>query len=228
MIRATKLVLVITAVLGLSFVVIAQQDQPQSNQQMDQDALEAAHEQLLSGQNAAAEASRVTEAVASSLPGTGASFEPLPRRNYIDEHIFGRIERDNIPHAPLAGDEEYLRRAYLDLTGSLPTVDEVRAFLEDSNPNKRDELVDSLIGTEEFANEWAYHWGELLRVRLAPFHIWTKEWLKADRPYDEVFADIVTPTTKNALSSMTPTRPTFGCYWLTLLKTLGTTAWLSL
>ncbi len=207
MIRTIKLVLVMASVLGASLVVIAQQEQPQPNQQMNQDLLEEAHERLLAGQDAAAEASRVTEALASRLPGTGASYEPVPRKNFVDEHIFGRIERDNIPHAALAGDEEFLRRAYLDLTGSLPTLDEVRGFLADTSPDKRDVLIDSLIGTEEFAQEWAYHWGELLRTRMPPFHIWTKEWLKADRPYNEVFADIVTPTTKNARSF--PTALTF-------------------
>ena len=207
MIRTVKLVLVTTIVLGLSFVVVAQQDQTQPNQQIDQDLLEAAHERLLSVEDAAAEASRLTEAVASRLPGTGLSYAPVPRKNYVDEHIFGRIERDNIPHAPLASDEEFLRRTYLDLTGLLPTLDQVRTFLTDTDPNKRDELIDSLVGTEEFADQWAYHWGELLRNRMAPIHIWTKEWLKIDRPYNEVFADIVTPTTKNARSF--PTALTF-------------------
>ena len=207
MIRTIKLVLVMTIVLGLSLIVIAQQDQTQPNQQIDQDLLEAAHERLLSVEDAAAEASRLTEAVASRLPGTGLSYAPVPRKNYVDEHIFGRIERDNIPHAPLASDEEFLRRTYLDLTGLLPTLDQVRTFLTDTDPNKRDELIDSLVGTEEFADQWAYHWGELLRNRMAPIHIWTKEWLKVDRPYNEVFADIVTPTTKNARSF--PTALTF-------------------
>ena len=207
MLRTVKLVLVTTIVLGLSFVVIAQQDQTQPNQQIDQDLLEAAHERLLSVEDAAAEASRLTEAVASRLPGTGLSYAPVPRKNFVDEHIFGRIERDNIPHAPLASDEEFLRRTYLDLTGLLPTLDQVRTFLTDTDPNKRDALIDSLVGTEEFADQWAYHWGELLRNRMAPIHIWTKEWLKVDRPYNEVFADIVTPTTKNARSF--PTALTF-------------------
>ena len=207
MIRTIKLVLVMTIVLGLSLIVIAQQDQTQPNQQIDQDLLEAAHERLLSVEDAAAEASRLTEAVASRLPGTGLSYAPVPRKNYVDEHIFGRIERDNIPHAPLASDEEFLRRTYLDLTGLLPTLDQVRTFLTDTDPNKRDELIDSLVGTEKFADQWAYHWGELLRNRMAPIHIWTKEWLKVDRPYNEVFADIVTPTTKNARSF--PTALTF-------------------
>jgi hypothetical protein len=152
---------------------------------------------LLSGQDKAAEASRLTQAVASSLPGA-ASSAPIPRKNFVDEFVFGKMERDKIPHAPLSSDEEFLRRAYLDATGLLPNPDQVRAFLADTDPNKRDKVVDSLIGTEAFADQWAYHYGELLRTREANFHLWTKQWLRVDRPYNEVFADMVTPVTKNA------------------------------
>jgi len=132
------------------------------------------------------------------LPGTGPSYAPIPRKNFVDELVFGRMEKNNIPHAPLAGDEEFLRRAYLDLTGLLPTPDQVRAFVADKDTEKRDKLIDSLVGTDAFADEWAYHYGELLRTREAAFHLWTRQWLKVDRPYNEVFADMVTPVTKNA------------------------------
>jgi hypothetical protein len=200
----------ITIVLCLSLLVIAQQaptDQPQTSpQQLDPDRFEAAHGQLLSSQDKAKEASRLTEAVASTLPGTSSSA-PVPRKNFIDEHILGRMERDKIPHAPLAGDAEFLRRAYLDATGLLPTPDKIRSFVADTDPNKRDKLIDSLIGTEEFSDQWAYHWGELLRTREATFHIWTKQWLKVDRPYNEVFYDMVTPVIKQAKSL--PTALTF-------------------
>jgi Protein of unknown function (DUF1549)/Protein of unknown function (DUF1553) len=194
--------LIIAVVFSLSLVVSAQlpqKDQTQPNQpQADQDRIEAAHGKLLSAEDKAKEASRLTEAVAPALPAAAASNAPVPRKNFIDEFIFGRMERDKIPHAPIAGDEEFLRRAYLDTTGLLPTPDQVRSFLNDKNPDKRDKLIDSLIGTEEFTDQWAYHFGELLRTREAQFHLWTKQWLKVDRPYNEVFADMVTVTTKNA------------------------------
>src|SRR5262245_54665683 len=200
--KPVKWVLMTAAVLCLTFVVSAQQtqqDQPKQGQpQADQDRIEAAHSELLNAQDKAAEASRLTQTVAPALPGTAASSAPIPRKNFVDEHIFGRIERDNIPHAALASDEEFLRRVYLDAIGFLPAPDKVRSFVADRDPNKRDKLIDSLIGTEEFADQWAYHYGELFRTRAAAFHFWTKQWLEVDRPYNEVFADMMTPSTKNS------------------------------
>src|SRR5437867_7095256 len=192
-----KWVLMSTMVFLLSLVVSAQGPQNTPAQPQD-DRIEAAHGRLLSGEDRARDASKLTEAVAPALPSSAASTAPIPRKNFIDEHIFGRMERDKIRHAPLAGDEEFLLRAYLDATGLLPTPEQVRSFVADKDPNKRDKLIDSLIGTEEFTDQWAYHFGELLRTREAQFHLWTKQWLKVDRPYNDVFADIVTPTTKNA------------------------------
>jgi hypothetical protein len=197
-----NLVLMVALLFLLSLVVFARLPQGNPSQQpqaqADQDRIEAAHGKLLSGEDKAKEASRLTEAVAPALPATAASTTPVARKNFVDEFIFGKMERDKIPHAPLAGDEEFLRRAYLDATGLLPTPEQARAFLADKDPNKRDKLIDSLIGSEYFTDEWAYHYGELLRTRMAAFHTWTKQWLKVDRPFNEVFADIVTPTTKNA------------------------------
>jgi len=200
--KTVKVVLATAMVLCLTLVVfgqLPQASQPQQTQrQVDQDRVEAAHSELLNGQDKAAEASRLTQTVAPALPGAAASSMPIPRKNFIDEGIFGRIERDKIPHAPLAGDEEFLRRAYLDATGFLPTPDKVRSFVADKDPNKRNKLIDSLIGTEEFADQWAYHYDELFRTRSASFHYWTKQWLQVDRPYNDVFADMVTPVSKNS------------------------------
>src|SRR5712692_2686785 len=98
--KRRNLVLMVALVFCLSLVVVAQL--PQTNQpQVDQDRIEAAHGKLLSGEDKAKEASRLTEAVAAALPNSAASTAPIPRKNFIDEHIFGRMERDKIPHAPL-------------------------------------------------------------------------------------------------------------------------------
>src|ERR1043166_8565224 len=70
------------------------------------------------------------------------SAPKIERKNYIDQHIFGRMERDGVPHAGLASDEEFVRRAYLDATGRIPSADDVLSFLSSKNPRKRDELID--------------------------------------------------------------------------------------
>jgi hypothetical protein len=90
----------------------------------------------------------ITERVAAGLPKPAPHTGRMARKNFIDEHIFGKMERDGIPHAPLATDQEFLRRLTLDLTGRIPTPGDVRAFLADTSPDKRARLIDRLIGSE--------------------------------------------------------------------------------
>jgi hypothetical protein len=184
----------------MAFTALAQ-DPPKPAPPADQDRYEKAHEGVFGAQpDKAAEASRLTQAVAAALPPSAT--QAIVRKNLIDQAIFGRMERDHVPHAPVASDEEFVRRVYLDATGGLPSPDAVRAFLASRDPKKRDQLIDSLIGTEEFANEWAWYWGDLFRTNDtagtgSSFHFYTKQWLKVDRPYNDVFADIVTAVAKD-------------------------------
>jgi Protein of unknown function (DUF1549)/Protein of unknown function (DUF1553) len=199
--KPAKLLLLITIALCVSLVLVAQvsqNEQRPAQQPLDDDRIEGAHAPIFSPPNTAQEASRLTEAASSALPASTASYAPVPRKNFVDEFIFGKMERDKIPHAPLSGDSEFLRRAYLDATGLLPTVEEARAFLSSTEPNKRDKLIDTIVGSEAFADQFAYHYGELFRVDNPQFALFTKEWLLADRPYNDVFYDIVTPVTKVA------------------------------
>src|SRR5438093_6748741 len=197
--KPAKLVVMVAMVLGLSIAVIAklpQQNQPQPSKPQSDPDFNGAHKPLFSPDDKVKEANDLTKTVAAGLPNTSSSG-PVPRKNFIDDLVFARMERDHIPHAPLSSDEEFLRRTYLDATGLLPTADKVRSFKTDTDPNKRDKLIDELIGSEEFLDQWAYHWEELLRISSGPVHQWTKQWLKVDRPYNEVFYDLVTPTSKH-------------------------------
>src|SRR5712691_1526818 len=95
--RPANLVVMVTMVVCLTVVVTAQlpqQDQPQPNRRLDP-GFEAAHEKLFTDQDKAGEASRLTEAVASALPANAVSSAPIPRKNLIDDFIFGRIEREH-------------------------------------------------------------------------------------------------------------------------------------
>ena len=71
------------------------------------------------------DAAELTDRIAGSLTPDAAAGS-VPRRNFVDEHIFSKIELDAVPHAPLAGDIEFLRRVTLDLTGRIPSRSEVR------------------------------------------------------------------------------------------------------
>ncbi|MBI4471661.1 MAG: DUF1549 domain-containing protein [Acidobacteria bacterium] len=186
------------SLLLLTLTISAQKQQPPKTPPPQNDRFEKAHEGLFGAKpSKAEEASRLTEAVSKLMPGSGSPGAAIPRKNFVDDHIFGRIQRDAIPHAPLAGDEEFIRRVYLDAIGLPPSPDAVREFMANTDPLKRDKLIDSLIGTEEFAEQWAWFWGDLFRTRPESFQHWVKQWLKVDRPYNEVFYDIVTVTAKH-------------------------------
>ena len=63
----------------------------------------------------------------------------------IDRHIFGKMQRGGVPHAPASSDAEFLRRIYLDMTGRLPEPAVASKFLAANEPDKRQKLIDSLF-----------------------------------------------------------------------------------
>src|SRR5262245_35572524 len=86
--------------------------------------------------------------------GRTVSADSIPRRNFIDEEIFGKLTRKGVESAPLATDEEFFRRIHLDLTGRLPTSDDIRGFLADTKSSKRDDVIDRLLQSPEFTDRW--------------------------------------------------------------------------
>ncbi len=182
--KPARLVLIAATILSLSMAIVAelpQQDRPQPSKPQSDPDFNQAHQGLFTTEDKVKDASDLTKRVAAGLPNT-VSSAPVPHKNFIDDYVFARMERNHIPHAPLSTDEEFLRRAYLDATGFLPTADKVRSFKRDADPNKRDKLIDELVGSEEFLDQWAYHWEELLRINNGAVHQWDKLWLKLDRP----------------------------------------------
>jgi hypothetical protein len=129
-------------------------------------------------------------------------FAAAPARNFIDELVLEKLKNLNLPPSPPASDSEFLRRAYLDTIGLLPTADEARAFLADTSPDKRDKLVDSLLARPEFVDYWAYKWSDLLLVnstKLKPaamwsYYHWIRNQVAANTPWDEVARQVVTAT----------------------------------
>jgi hypothetical protein len=148
-------------------------------------------------------AGAVTDRVTSHLPKPATATGKMPRKSFIDEYIFGKMERDGIPHAPLATDQEFIRRAYLDITGRIPSPGDVREFLADGSKDKRAKLIARLISSEGFADKWAYFFMDLVRANgkmargINLFHLMVKESLAADRPYDDLARSMMTSSGKS-------------------------------
>ena len=136
------------------------------------------------------------------LPGTvpAGLYESLPRANFIDALVWAKLKTLGISPSSPAGDSTYLRRAFLDVIGRLPTPVEARSFLADADPLKRPKLVDRLLERPEYADHWANKWADLLRpnpYRVGVKAVWNLDaWLRAafraNMPYDEFVRRIVT------------------------------------
>lgn len=133
--------------------------------------------------------------------------------NYIDELVNEKLQTLRIHPSELCNDEEFLRRATIDIAGRLPTREERDAFIADDYPNKRAKRIDELLEGPEFAQIWTQKWAELLlirtqvnRVEYKPMYLywqWLTQQIAADRPLDEMIRELLassgstfdTPTT---------------------------------
>jgi hypothetical protein len=130
------------------------------------------------------------------------NYPNVPRNNFIDELVFSKLKRLNIVPSEVCTDEEFLRRASLDLIGVLPTVEEARKFLASRAPNKRAKLVDELLERPEYADFWGLYWSDRLsnsRQFLYEkgtffFQQWLREAMARNLPYDQFARELVTAT----------------------------------
>jgi len=127
-------------------------------------------------------------------------YAELPRKNFIDELVWARLKELGVTPSAPAGNGTFLRRAYLDVIGRLPTADEARAFLAGPSPLKRESLIDSLLAREEYADFWANKWADLLRPNAyrvgvkATFSLdaWLRDAFRRNLPYDRFVRELVT------------------------------------
>jgi len=109
-------------------------------------------------------AARFSKAFArSSRQRSAVNAADLPRQNFIDEAIFSKLAEMNVPAAAISTDEEFLRRVTLDLTGKIPTPQEIRDFVADPDPGKRTIKIERLLYTPEFSEKWTQWLGDLLQ-----------------------------------------------------------------
>ncbi|MBM3784125.1 MAG: DUF1553 domain-containing protein [Acidobacteria bacterium] len=169
-----------------------------------QDTFAGAHAPILNNAKKP-DAGAVTDSIAKALPGAPSGARKMARVNFIDDQIFGKMERDGIAYSGLSSDGEFFRRAHLDLIGRIPSSAEVVAFLEDKSPNKRAKLVDELLENEAFVEKWSYFFMELFRANGKMgrghqlFHYWLKEGLRSDRPYDDMARSLMAASAKSNL-----------------------------
>ena len=132
------------------------------------------------------------------LPDGKFKWPKLTANNYIDELVYAKLQKLRVLPSAACTDEQFLRRAYLDVIGLPPTAEEYRAFLADRSTDKRAKLIDALLARDEYADLWATKWADWLKVRsdnnsafgtdrkaAFAYYEWIREQMKKNAPLDE-------------------------------------------
>jgi hypothetical protein len=143
---------------------------------------------------------RLTVSVPSRSAVDPRVFADAPRRSPIDEINLAKLRTLGIPPSPETSDASFIRRAYLDATGTLPSATRVSAYLDDPDPEKRNKLVAEILASPEYVDYWAYKWSDLLLVsskKLPAAAMWAfsrsiRESVEANVPWDEFARRIIT------------------------------------
>ena len=125
--------------------------------------------------------------------------DPVPF-NYIDEHIFTKLRRLRMNPSGLCDDATFVRRAFLDIIGTLPTAAEARSFVADPAKDKRETLVKQLLQRPEYSQFWALKWSDLLRneekvldsTGVEAFHGWMRESFDQGKGIDQFVRELLT------------------------------------
>ena len=129
----------------------------------------------------------------------GFAWNNPPESNYVDTHVFAKLQQLQILPSDTCADDEFVRRVYIDLIGRLPTVEETQAFLADAAADKRAKLIDKLLDSPDYANYWTLKWGDLLRVNgkkvtasgVHKFRRWIFESVRDNKPYDQYVGELL-------------------------------------
>ena len=129
-------------------------------------------------------------------------------RSRLDALVMPTLQKKGILPAILCSDEVFIRRVYLDVIGTLPEPEEVREFLQSTNPRKRAALIHTLLKRDEFADYWALKWCDILRVKaefpinlwpnaVQAYHRWIHDCLRDNMPYDQFARELLTSSGSN-------------------------------
>ena len=135
----------------------------------------------------------------------------LPQFNLIDKLVDAKLAKLNVAPSGLCDDADYLRRVYLDLTGTLPTPEEARKFLADACEGQAREAGGlALLDRPEFADLWALRWADLLRVDRQPlghqrahlYYKWIRDSIAMNKPFDQFAANSSPPKARRRKSGL--------------------------
>ena len=144
----------------------------------------------------------VLSRVLSPFPNGAPSPQPegWAARNMVDEAVNAQLRQLNLVPSPAADDATFLRRASVDIAGVLPSPEAVRGFLADRSPAKRDALIEKLLASPEFTDNWTYRWADIFLIsgsQLRPeavkaYHGWLRERVEKNVPWDQLVSELVT------------------------------------
>src|SRR5262245_28102140 len=137
-------------------------------------------------------------------------FLNAKKNNYVDPLVLDKLRALNIEPSEHASDSEFIRRAYLDSTGALPTAAETEEFLASAAPDKRKALIERLLASEAYVDYWTYKWSDLLLVTVGnadnpggnklnspavrSFYNWIRQSVARNRPWNQMVREMYTAT----------------------------------
>jgi hypothetical protein len=161
--------------------------------------------------------------LASKLARVGAQraavpADTIPHRNFIDDEISNKLTTAGVQAAPKSTDQEFVRRIYFDLTGRIPSAAEIRDFLGSGSLNKREELIERLLYSQEFSDKWAVWFMDLINATegLASnarrpqvegrnaLNVYIREAMQNRKPISEIVYETITATGNNYLMENGP------------------------
>jgi hypothetical protein len=133
-------------------------------------------------------------------PKPGFKWSNPPASNYVDTHTFAKLKMLNIQPSEVCSDQEFIRRAYLDVCGILPGPDEVTKFLTSKDATKRAKLIDDLLEKPEYADFWTLKWSDVFRstrktIQVKGTHVfqkWLRNHIDKNTGFDQIVYEVIT------------------------------------
>jgi hypothetical protein len=139
--------------------------------------------------------------------GLQYEWPKVEERNFVDQLVDDKLRNLRITPSPVCDDETFLRRASIDITGTLPASEDVTKFTADQDPQKRAKKIDELLQRKEFVDIWALKWSELLQIRTVQnqgsykavlvYYNWIHDKLEKNVPINEVARELISANGSN-------------------------------